>query len=341
MESNQSFNGVLHAPHIDRGTDMKRRLIGCVALAVAFAARSASAADIPGGAPVYTPAPPPAWLWDFGARYWYSSAKNGYNYYGDTTTSLLVSRLTYQGMTANSGEAYFRLDGSSGPLTGVFLKGYAGGGVIFSGNLIDEDFPPVTVPYSNTTSNLTGSLAYASIDLGYSLFDNSWARAVRAGDVSGAMRLGAFVGYHYWQETANAYGCTQNAGNPICAPPFTVPTSVLGVTEQDKWNSLRLGVTGDVLLSPRFRLTGEFAYVWTSQSALDTHYLTWGPDPATGNGTGFQTEAVLSYQLTDYFHIGIGGRWWHFNTNAVDSFGQLETYTTDRYGGFLQAGLQW
>jgi hypothetical protein len=325
---------------------MKRRLIGCVALAVAvaLAARAASAADVPDGVPAYSPAPPPAWLWDFGARYWYSSAKNGYNYYADTTGSLLVSRLTYQGMTANSGEGYFRLDGSNGPLTGFFLKGYIGGGSISNGNLIDEDFlllPPLgPPPYSNTTSSLSGSLGYASIDLGYSLFDDSWARAVRTGDASGGMRLGAFLGYHYWQETANAYGCTQNAGNPnICFP--TIPSSILGVTEQDKWNSLRLGLTGDVLLSSRFRLTAEFAYVWVSQSALDTHYLTFGPDPASGHGNGFQTEAVLNYQLTDYFYLGLGGRWWHFNTNSIDSFGQLLTYTTDRYGGFLQAGLQW
>src|SRR5579864_8444562 len=119
---------------------MNRRLIGCGVLAAAFAARLAAAADMPGEAPVYTPAPPPAWLWDFGARYWYSSAKNGYNYYADTTTSLLVSRLNYQGMTANSGEGYFRVDGASGLLTGVFLKGYVGGGSISGGNLIDEDF---------------------------------------------------------------------------------------------------------------------------------------------------------------------------------------------------------
>jgi hypothetical protein len=319
---------------------MNRRLIGCVALAVALTARTAAAADLPG----YTPAPPPAWLWDVGARYWYSSAKNGYNFYADTTTSSLVSRLTYQGMTANSGEGYFRVDGSSGLLTGFFLKGYAGGGVISGGNLIDEDFqlPPPGPPTSSTTSSLSGSLGFASVDLGYSLFDDTWAQAVRRGDGSNAMRLGAFVGYHYWQETANAAGCAPTGASPsVCAAPFTIPSSVLVVTEQDKWNSLRLGVTGDVLLSSRFRLTGEIAYVWTSQSALDTHFFTFGPDPASGNGKGFQTEAVLNYQLTDYFYVGLGGRWWHLNTNSVDSFGQLLTYTTDRYGGFLQAGLQW
>src|SRR5437660_326565 len=39
---------------------------------------------------------------EFGARYWYSTGRIGYNYYGDTTDSLLVSRLTYDKLTANS-----------------------------------------------------------------------------------------------------------------------------------------------------------------------------------------------------------------------------------------------
>jgi hypothetical protein len=83
-------------------------------------------------------------VWEFGGRYWYSSGKNWYNYYGDTTTSLLVSRLSYQGMTGQSGEAFFRVDSFSGSLKGVFVKGYAGGGAITNGTFIDEDFPPLT-----------------------------------------------------------------------------------------------------------------------------------------------------------------------------------------------------
>ena len=94
------------------------------------------------------------------------------------------------------------------------------------------------------------------------------------------------------------------------------------VTEEDTWNSLRLGVTGDLLFSPRLKLTGEIAYVWSSQKALDTHYFTFVPDPAKGNGSGFQTEAIISYQVTDAFNLGLGARWWHLKTNATDSFDQ-------------------
>jgi hypothetical protein len=41
---------------------------------------------------------------EFGGRYWYSTGRIGYNYYADTTTTLLVSKLTYDQLTANAGE---------------------------------------------------------------------------------------------------------------------------------------------------------------------------------------------------------------------------------------------
>src|SRR6516165_3846416 len=66
---------------------------------------------------------------ELGGRYWYSTGRIGYNYYGDTTTSLLVSRLTYEQLTANSGELYFRGDTS----WGLFLKGFIGAGAVGSG----------------------------------------------------------------------------------------------------------------------------------------------------------------------------------------------------------------
>ena len=91
------------------------------------------------------------------------------------------------------------------------------------------------------------------------------------------------------------YGCTQTTTNgDICVPP--VPSTVKLVTEQDTWNSLRLGLTADLLLSERLKLTGEVAYDWISQRSQDTHYFTLGGDPASGHGSGFQAEGILSYQ---------------------------------------------
>ena len=258
---------------------------------------------------------------EVGARYWGSWGQNGYNYYGDTTTSLLVSRLTYKNLMANSGEVYFRGDVS----WGGFVKGFIGGGGINSGQLLDEDFPPLTVPYSATTSDTNGTLSYGTIDVGYSL--------IRQPNI----RLGPFVGYGRWNESITASGCTQIGGNPdICQP--AVPTSFALVNETDHWNLLRLGATADVMLGDHLKLTADAAYVRAFQNAVDDHYYTFGVDPASGTGNGYQLDAMLAYQFSNALNLGVGARWWHLDTNAIDSFDQLLTYKTDRYGVLLQGG---
>ena len=94
-----------------------RSLFAAIMLVSGLFAGSASADDFPSTPPAYAAPLSPAWVWEFGGRYWYSSGKNWYNYYGDNTTSLLVSRRTYQGMTGQSGEAFFRVDSVSGSLS--------------------------------------------------------------------------------------------------------------------------------------------------------------------------------------------------------------------------------
>ena len=86
---------------------------------------------------------------ELGARYWYSVGRNGYDYYADTTSALMVSRLTYDKLAASSGELYFRGDVP----WGLFVKGVVRAGRSSGGNLLDEDFPPGIVPYSATTSS--------------------------------------------------------------------------------------------------------------------------------------------------------------------------------------------
>jgi TolA-binding protein len=275
-------------------------------------------------------APPPvfpAFAIEGGLRYWFSTARNRYYYYADLTPSMLVSRLSYTGLTAHAGEAFFRIDAREGPLTNMFVKGYVGVGRTTSGKLYDEDFAPFIDPYSKTGSDANGRLQYASIDVGYNLFEVE------------RFRFGAFLGYHRWLETVDASGCSQVGGNPfICAPALL--SSLKVITEEDTWNTLRAGFSANGKVTDRLSWQADFAYTRTSQQALDTHYFTFGSDPATGHGSGFQAETLLCYQLAERFNVGIGGRWWHFSTNAVDSFNQLLQYTTDRYGVFLQGSYK-
>ncbi len=262
-----------------------------------------------------------------GMRYWYSSAKNRYSYFADPTPMTEVSHLTYGGLTGHSGELFFRVDALEGPLANVFLKGYVGAGKIAQGKLYDEDFQPFVDPYSKTSSDAAGRLQYANIDLGYNLFQVE------------RFRFGAFIGFHHWLETVDARGCTQIGGNPfICAPALAPNLRV--ITEQDRWETGRAGVSVEARLLDRLGWQAEIAYAWTAQHATDTHYFTFGRDPASGQGTGFQAETVFTYQLSDNFNVGFGARWWHFNTDVTDSFDQLLRYTTDRYGVFVQGAYK-
>jgi hypothetical protein len=235
---------------------------------------AASAAELPTKAPVYK-APPLVSVWDteVGLRYMYSSGKMQYDLKAPGNTSQLNSRLTYTGLTANSGEAFGRFDHRP---TGVFVKGYVGVGKITSGgNLRDEDFPPALNPYSSTNSNIAnGTIRYGTIDLGYNL----WT-APRS-------KLGGFVGYNYFYETATAFGCTQNAGNPnICVPSIASGVQVLSLT--GKWQAMRVGLAGQAMLTDRIKLSAEAAYLpYVSLSGYDNHWLRPNINPLPQGGRG-------------------------------------------------------
>src|SRR3954471_8866392 len=311
---------------------MRKSMIG-VAAAVALSAGSAHAADQPVRPLVYTPAP---WVFEIGARYVYTSGKNWYDLYNDPTPSQLNSRLTYDGLNANSGEVFFRVDSPSA----IFIKGYYGGGSIQHGKLYDEDFPPAVSPYSKTVSDTSGSLQYGSIDVGYGFYDS------RGLATSTPVRFGAFLGYHYWHEKVDAFGCTQVANSAPCAVGSILPTRAVGpgvlvVTENDTWHAFRAGGIVDIWLTPALKFTAEAAYARVWQKALDTHHLTFGSDPATATGNGVQLEGILSYQMTPLFNVGIGARWWHYNTTGNEAmFNQLIKYQTERYGVFVQGSLK-
>lgn len=288
----------------------------------------------------FTPKPLPAFQAEFGARYFFGSGKTGKSLYGPPSVyNGLVSRLTYSNFLINAGEFDWRVAFSSG----WFIKGYIGGGSATQGQLQDEDFPPALIPYSSTTSNEnSGYLGYGSVDVGYDVF--------RGGD----FRVGAFVGYHYLNQDVNAYGCTQTATNPlVCQPP--VPATIEGISQNNTWQSLRLGLDGAVQLGDRFTLWGEGAWLpYVNLRGRDTHFLRIdqgdfsGPIPEDGTGQGFQLEALLSYKVTSYFNVGIGGRYWHMETSGSSHFEDVVVggmpqpvdWKTDVYGGFVQASFK-
>jgi hypothetical protein len=277
------------------------------------------------------PKPVPQWEFDFGGRYVFGSGQTTIQLFGGFPNRM-VSQLTYSNLTGNGGEIFGRVE----HLSGFFLKGYLGGALRNTGNLKDEDFPPVSIIYSSTNSDQkSGSLKYATVDFGW-----DW-RSKNA-------RLGFFAGYLYYAEHLNAYGCTQTASNPfICVPP--IPNDVLAITSDATWNAARFGVVGQWWLGYGLSLTAEVAWLPVGVlSASDFHWLRPDlikPVPEKGDAFDeFQLEAVLKYQFSPNFSVGVGGRLWRIGTTAAEAdFAggtQAINFRTETWGAFVQASYK-
>jgi hypothetical protein len=265
-----------------------------------------------------------------------------YGITGTTSQAASVSRLTWTNLQASSGEAFGRIE----HLSGLFIKGFAGGGAITTGNLQDEDFGlppfmvgPITTTYSSTNSDQRdGRLAYATIDGGW-----TWRTETS--------KLGIFIGYNYFHQLMNAYGCTQTAlYYPVCGAP--IPTSVSVITEQYDWNAVRLGFNGRWRFWDGFAFDLDFAWLphaWLDAS--DTHWLRSFSAPEQG-WSGFsnvQIDALLSYQFVNGISLGVGGRFWNidtafgqalFNESSLGGFPQTIAVHSQRWGVFIQASYK-
>jgi opacity protein-like surface antigen len=215
-----------------------------------------------------------------------------------------VSRLNYDDMQTNSGEFFGRIDTP----WNLFVKGYIGSGATNMGHANDEDVVLINGisvgAYSNTLSpTVTGNIEYGAIDGGF-----DFLRGL-------GYKVGVFGGYFHFNEGMNAFGCAAIAF--INCTPNPVPTYGSPViTENDKWEAVRIGVAAETMLTDRVEISGEAAYlprVWFN--GLDQHFV--GNTgvlaevfPASGNGSGVQVETLLSYYLTSQWSVGAGGRYW-------------------------------
>lgn len=287
-----------------------------------------------GGADVSAPAP--AFVseitGEFGGRVGFSSGRYQDNLFDNINTLQRNSRLTWPSQNGVSLETFARAD----HISGVFVKGYIGGIDLLGGHMTDEDFPPVEDPYSRTLHTTSrGRDFYASADIGY-LF-------LRAG----GWRAGGFLGYHYYQQRMNAFGCAQIGGGEICETP--APANELGLGQNEHWQAARVGVGGDVLLMDRLKLAAEAAWLpYMSFHGWDNHWQRpeINPLPEWGHGyNGFQAESVLTYALTERVDVGVGARYWLFHAqNGWTQFPGVpsspQSYTSSRYGVFVQASYR-
>ena len=255
--------------------------------------------------------PTPNWFssWDAagGLRYFGSSGrfqKDLGNFASAGLPSLSsVSRLTYADMRTNSGEFFARIDTP----WNLFVKGYLGGGSTSSGQLNDEDFgiPLVGIyaPYSNTLSSVTGNISYGAVDAGINVLSGP------------EYKVGAFAGYFQFNQAMSGFGC-QPLANINCIPNVPSAGSAI-ITENDKWQALRAGVGGEMMLINRLAISADAAYLpYVNFSGVDHHFFgntgqiaSVNPETSS-NGAGVQLEALISYYATSQFSVGVGGRFW-------------------------------
>lgn len=294
----------------------------------ASVASAASAPQDPAGAYVVTT----------GVRAAMSTGSAKLNLY-DSTGSTLISRLSYAKATAPAAEVYGRLDS---PGTGYFLAGYAGIGKLNGGNLQDEDFPPLTVPYSSTNGpQADGQLNYASADFGYYAWDN------------GAFKIGGLVGGLYLNETFNSFSCTQTATSGICAPG-QVGAGNLTISDTGKWGALRVGLAGQATFGP-VTVRGTAAWLpYIAMSESNTHWLRTpydftGPIPANATGSnGYQLEGEAVYVVGPSLEVGLGARYWSMNAKGHVNFQfaapgagpQVATFSTQRATAYVETAYR-
>jgi opacity protein-like surface antigen len=137
-------------------------------------------------------------------------------------------------------------------------------------------------------------------------------------------------------------------------PAGSIPTNFPGLVEDDHFNSLRVGLSSQFMLTERLRLTADVAYLpLVDFKGQDDHNARELLIPeASNSGNGVMLEAILDYAITDAWNVGIGGRYWAWNmrTGTV-TFNQLGSnqppliepgrFNTERYGAFVQTSYKW
>jgi len=280
---------------------------------------------------------PSNWEFDVGTRLWLSRGTVGApNPILDVAPppSLMNSRLTYEKVDGWSGETFAHIDHK----TGLFVKGFLGAGATNSGTLVDEDFSGFGGAYSNTVSRLEGHIGYANIDLGY-----AFLRAPGA-------KVGAFVGYNYFTQHINGFGCTQVAGDTTCVG---VDRNFQVFAEDERYDSLRLGFAAEFMLNDRWKFSADVAYLprikFTGQDDHNLRELLF--HESAHDGDGVMLEGILGYDVMPNWNVGVGGRLWAWNMHdgivQFDFLGaplpvpQYGRYNSERYGVFVQSDYHW
>jgi outer membrane protease len=188
-------------------------------------------------------------------------------------------------------------------------------------------------------------LSYATADVGYTVFEQD------------GFRIAPFVGYSYYHEQLNAYGCSQVATNPDICAAGSVSPGALGISQDSDWNTMRVGL-GGAWTTPWHGLEVALEGAWIPYGGLDANDDHWlrihtpgtdglsGPIVETGIARGMQLEASSSLPVTDDIDIGAGVRYWYLSSHGTSLFNspfgssvQETDFSSRRFGAFAQASV--
>ncbi|TWB64510.1 hypothetical protein FBZ94_10250 [Bradyrhizobium sacchari] len=285
------------------------------------------------------------WSFEGGSRLWLSRGRFQWDHsavpYGSPLDpSILRSRLTYRGLDGLSGELFGRIDSP----WGVFLKSNVGIGRFNKGNENDEDWGGLNrgLSYKNTISGqANGRFTYYTADAGYDFLRGA------------NYKLGGFIGWTYYEQTSDKTGSVEIA-NPLAKTLPPGDDRVVG-SQTTQWNAPRVGLSAETMLTDRWRLNTDVAYLpWTDFKGRDNHLLrdkTHFSEQGGNGGAGVQIEGVLSYFITKDFSVGVGGRYWAMWTNrrgdslcrgsdCVGAPARFAKYSMERWGTFFQASYR-
>ncbi|MGY3238086.1 opacity protein-like surface antigen [Bradyrhizobium sp. USDA 4472] len=285
----------------------------------------------------------PGWSFEAGSRLWLSRGRFQWDPsaipYGSTEDpSILISRLTYHGLDGLSGEIFGRVDSP----WGVFLKSNLGIGGFNKGKINDEDWiPHLGVSYQNTLSGQSnGRFAYYTADAGYDFLRGA------------TYKIGSFIGWASYSQTSDSTGLVGVTHPDLSLAPGD--DRIVG-SQDTQWNAPRIGVSAEAMLTERWRLNADVAYLpWTTFLGRDYHLLrpktTFAEQRGNGGG-GVQLEGILSYFISDNFSVGVGGRYWAMWTKTgaesmdcgngcIRHSRGFAKYSMERWGMFLQASYK-
>ena len=274
---------------------------------------------------------------EFGTRYVHGWGRYQQDLVGSSPLPVDNSRLTWTDLQTNGAEFFGRV---TTPQRFV-VKGLVGGGTGNNGHMNDEDWglqqpfqgaAKSVFPYQNSLSGASDNIRYFTIDAGYDWFHQP------------AYTLTPFIGYSYLEQHLE----TPKTLNYIMYSP-AASADTLGLGQSNFWRALRLGAAADIVLAPRLHLNAEAAYLpYVHYRGQDDH----GPgavSPQWGNGDGVRLEAILSYDLTDRFNVGLGGRYWAFwipngqtSNFATGGTGEInaQSFSAEQAALFVQASYK-